>query len=63
MPECSHCEAFVSAEYVRVMGVDGEVAACPHCPDRIPSAGHEGGWLPAAERGKTGVEREEAPLL
>lgn len=44
MPHCEHCESFVTAEYVRVLGVEGEVHACPNCEDRSRSAAHEGGW-------------------
>ncbi|AGB31092.1 hypothetical protein C488_02011 [Natrinema pellirubrum DSM 15624] len=31
MPECQHCGAFVTRDFVRVFGVDGEVRECPAC--------------------------------
>jgi hypothetical protein len=32
MPHCTHCEAFVTPEFVRVFANgDGEVRACPNC--------------------------------
>ncbi len=37
MPSCHHCDAHVSAEFVRVFGdADGEVHACTAC---APNAG------------------------
>lgn len=47
MPECANCESFVTADYARVNAIDGEVLACPFCPDRIPSAGESKGWMEA----------------
>lgn len=35
MAECRNCGAFVTDDYQRVLGVEGEVIACPHCPDKI----------------------------
>lgn len=32
-PECRGCGGHVSRRYVRVMGVDGRVHACPDCAD------------------------------
>jgi len=39
MPECENCGSHVSAEYQRVLGVDGAVRVCPWCPDKIRRGG------------------------
>ncbi|MFW5918522.1 MAG: DUF7563 family protein [Haloferacaceae archaeon] len=31
MPKCGNCGSHVSDDYVRVLGVDGEVGGCPSC--------------------------------
>lgn len=31
MPTCSDCDAYVSRDFIRVFGVDGEVHGCPNC--------------------------------
>jgi len=31
MPECQNCGAFVTADFVRVFSVDGELHNCPSC--------------------------------
>lgn len=43
MPECQHCGAAVTQQYVRVNAPDGQdtVLCCPFCPDR--SRGHGAG--------------------
>jgi len=55
---CSNCGALVSDEYARVLAVDGEVVACPSCPDRMPSAAAPGGWQPVSESGQSGTDTE-----
>lgn len=36
MPRCDNCDAYVSADYARVLEPDGEtVRACPRCPDKV----------------------------
>ncbi|MGM0448978.1 MULTISPECIES: DUF7563 family protein [Halorubrum] len=35
MPECAHCGAHVSQQFVTVFGLDGgDVVACPACSGR-----------------------------
>ena len=31
MPTCGNCETYVTRDFVRVFGVDGEVHGCPNC--------------------------------
>ncbi|WP_436343977.1 DUF7563 family protein [Natronorubrum sp. FCH18a] len=31
MPHCSDCDAFVTRDFIRVFGVNGEVNGCPSC--------------------------------
>ncbi|WP_162832287.1 DUF7563 family protein [Natronolimnohabitans innermongolicus] len=31
MPTCGECDAYVTADFVRVFGVNGEVSGCPNC--------------------------------
>ncbi|WP_455429728.1 DUF7563 family protein [Natrarchaeobaculum sulfurireducens] len=31
MPNCDNCDEFVTADYVRVFGLNGEVDGCPAC--------------------------------
>ena len=31
MPTCGNCDAYVTRDFVRVFGIDGEVHACPNC--------------------------------
>lgn len=31
MPECAECGAYVTPDYVRVFGLDGEVNGCRNC--------------------------------
>jgi len=37
MPKCQHCEAHVTADYVRVFSANGQddVRVCPNCEDRV----------------------------
>lgn len=39
MPHCSHCDHFISADYARVLGINGTVDVCPYCPDRVRRGG------------------------
>lgn len=41
MPRCENCDAFVTAEYVRVFAPDDHetVRACPKCPDMVRDQG------------------------
>ncbi len=40
MPTCTNCERYVSHDFVRVFGSDGEVAYCVHCSRTVDL--HEG---------------------
>ncbi|MDS0476878.1 hypothetical protein [Natrinema sp. 1APR25-10V2] len=31
MPECGACGEFVTRDFIRVFGIDGEVHGCPTC--------------------------------
>jgi len=31
MPTCEECDAYVTRDFVRVFGIDGDVHGCPHC--------------------------------
>lgn len=31
MPECQNCGGHITADFVRVFGVDGEAYSCPSC--------------------------------
>ncbi len=31
MPTCEECDAYVTRDFVRVFGIDGNVHGCPHC--------------------------------
>ncbi|WP_425498442.1 DUF7563 family protein [Natrinema soli] len=31
MPECSDCGRFVTRDFIRVFGIEGEVYGCPDC--------------------------------
>lgn len=31
MPMCANCESYVTRDFIRVFGVDGDVYGCPHC--------------------------------
>ncbi|NUB91168.1 hypothetical protein HT576_09060 [Haloterrigena sp. SYSU A121-1] len=31
MPTCGECDAYVTSDFVRVFGIDGEVYGCPDC--------------------------------
>ncbi len=31
MPYCSDCDAFITRDFIRVFGIDGEVHGCPNC--------------------------------
>lgn len=57
MPTCSHCGSFVTADYARVTGIEGDVLACPQCPDRIPSAAHESGFMEVRHTRESGDSR------
>lgn len=41
MPRCKNCDAFITAQYVRVFAPDDSdtVRACPNCPDIVRDQG------------------------
>ena len=43
-PHCNNCGAHVTAQYVRVFGHNGAVAACLHCAHRGEVS--DGGGVP-----------------
>lgn len=52
MPECANCGAFVSTDFVRVFGIDGEAHSCIECGKQD---GHEppvGGPRPGTPGGE-----------
>lgn len=50
MPECNNCDRFVTKRYVRVFGLDGEIANCSHCQTNAMI--YKGGGLPDGHRGR-----------
>lgn len=31
MPTCGECDAYVTSDFIRVFGINGEVHGCPNC--------------------------------
>ncbi|WP_425498434.1 DUF7563 family protein [Natrinema soli] len=47
MPECDECGGFVTQDFIRVFGIEGEVHGCPNCMTRRELSDGDGAPTPS----------------